>query len=87
LILINNTGTGSTAGKFQYADNAKIGTFDGFDWYITYDANSAAIPSLSGGNDVAIYSKPVPEPGTSILLGAGLLGVLILARRRRKRGT
>ena len=58
LFLINNTGTGATTGTFQYADDAKIGKFDGCDWYITYDANNAAIPSLNGGNDVAIYSVP-----------------------------
>ena len=51
---------GLTSGKFQYADKSLLGTFDGFNWYITYEANDAATPSLTGGNDVAIYS--VPEP-------------------------
>ena len=70
LFLINNTGLGATTGTFQYADNSLIGTFDGFNWYITYEANDAGTPSLSGGNDVAIYSA-VPEPTTLALLGVG----------------
>ena len=54
LFLINNSG--ALSGTFQYADKAEIGTYDGFNWYITYEANDAGAPSLSGGNDVAIYS-------------------------------
>ena len=83
LFLINNTGSGATTGTFQYADNSKIGTFDGFNWYITYDANNVASPSLNGGNDVAIYSVAVPEPATLVLLAAGLLSLLAFAWRRR----
>jgi autotransporter-associated beta strand protein len=82
LIIVNNTGTGATTGMFQYADNAKIGRFDGFDWYITYDANNAGTPSLNGGNDVAIYSAAVPEPSVLILLGIGAISLLAYAWRR-----
>jgi hypothetical protein len=67
LFLVNNTGTGSTSGMFQYADNAYVGAYDGFNWYITYDASNAVTPSLNGGNDVAIYSA-VPEPSAVVLL-------------------
>ncbi len=83
LFLINNTGTGATTGTFQYADNANIGTFDGFDWYITYDANNAASPSLDGGNDVAIYSRAVPEPSGLLLAMMGIAGLLAYVWRRR----
>ena len=48
LFLINNTGSGATTGTFQYADKSEIGAFDGFQWFITYEANDAATPSLTG---------------------------------------
>ena len=86
LFLINNTGLDANTGTFQYADKAEIGTFNGFNWYITYEANDAATPSLSGGNDVAIYSEPVPEPSTLALLVIGFLSLLAFAWRRRKCG-
>jgi autotransporter-associated beta strand protein len=80
LILINNTGTGATTGIFQYADNAKIGRFDGCDWYITYDASNGVTPSLNGGNDVAIYS--VPEPATLTLVAVSLAALLAYGWRK-----
>ncbi len=80
MFVINNTGSGATTGTFQYADDAKLGTFDGYDWYITYDANNAVSPSLNGGNDVAIYS--VPEPSALILLVVGVLALLFYAWQR-----
>jgi fibronectin-binding autotransporter adhesin len=84
LCLINSTGSGDTTGAFQYADDARIGTFDGFDWFITYDANYGTTPSLNGGNDVAIYSTAVPEPATLVLLATGLLSAFCLAGRKRR---
>jgi autotransporter-associated beta strand protein len=83
LFLINNTGSGTTTGEFQYADDERIGTFNGYDWFITYDANNVAIPSLNGGNDVAIYSV-VPEPSSMILLGFAA-GSFFFLRRKRPR--
>jgi hypothetical protein len=82
LFLINNTGTGTTTGTFQYEDNSKIGNFNGFDWYITYDANNTSTPALDGGNDVAIYTV-VPEPGGLFLIVSALLAGLFLARTRK----
>jgi autotransporter-associated beta strand protein len=77
LFLIDNLGLGPTTGMFQYADNSLIGAFDGYDWYITYDANHGVSPNLNGGNDTAIYSFAVPEPASLILLSIGLLGLLV----------
>ena len=87
LFLIDNTGTSTTTGRFQYADNQAIGTYNGVTWYITYDADNGTTPALDGGNDVAIYAI-VPEPSTAILL-AGVLGVFAAYRglRRNRKGT
>lgn len=84
LFLINNTGAETTSGAFQYPDNAVIGRFNGYDWRITYDANNGVSPGLNGGNDVAVYSVAVPEPGTFVLLATSLLGVLVCAWRKRR---
>jgi fibronectin-binding autotransporter adhesin len=75
LFVISNTGSGTTFGTFQYADDTRIGTFNGHDWYITYDANNAIIPSLNGGNDVAIYS--VPELSSLALVGVAVACLLV----------
>ena len=82
LFLVNNTGSGLTSGTFQYADKSLIGMFDGDRWYITYEANDAGTPSLSGGNDVAIYT--VPEPATLALLGVGSIALLAYGWRARR---
>ena len=49
LFLIDNTGVGDTTGMFQYADDSRIGTFGGFHWFITYDADNGTLPGLDGG--------------------------------------
>ena len=79
LIVIDNTGVEAIAGTFQYADDAYIGTFNGCDWHITYDADNGIVPSLDGGNDVAIYS--VPEPSLAGLLA--VVGIYLLGSVRR----
>jgi hypothetical protein len=37
----------------------------------------------TGGGDITATLGPIPEPGTLMLLGTGLLGMLVRKRTRR----
>ncbi len=50
----------------------------GFKDGLEFDSNGDIVPIISGGNGTA----PVPEPGTMILLGIGLLGFAGLTRKQ-----
>lgn len=59
--------------------------FEGMDAnYIFIGGNEQTVASLGEDQDFAI-AAPVPEPGTIVLLGAGLLGLGIYGRRRSKK--
>jgi autotransporter-associated beta strand protein len=79
IFLILNNGSDAVTGTFTgLAQGATAATFGGFDWVISYTANSTDT-TFTGGNDVALMA--IPEPSTALLGGLGVLGLL---RRRRK---
>ena len=71
---------GNLTGKFFGLENEGdwVGSFGGFDLFITYQAGD--------GNDIALYTSAVPEPG-----GLGILfissAVILVWRRRKKDST
>lgn len=67
---------------------ADAGGYAGFDngQYSLYIANAGSQPSGAGTPQNYIGLSPVPEPGSVVLLGSGMLGcVAVLYRRRRQR--
>jgi fibronectin-binding autotransporter adhesin len=79
IFLILNDGIDAVNGTFfGLAQGATAATFGGFDWIISYEANSTS-SSFLGGNDVAL--RAIPEPSAALLGG---LSILALLRRRRR---
>ena len=72
--------------------SSTVGTWQQFSTLWTADANFANISIINGntnydGNDFAIDDitlNPVPEPGTVLLLGIGMIGVVLGKRRMSK---
>jgi autotransporter-associated beta strand protein len=79
IFLILNDGADAVSGTFSgLAQGATAANFGGFDWIISYEANSTS-SSFLGGNDVAL--RAIPEPSAALLGG---LSALALLRRRRR---
>jgi autotransporter-associated beta strand protein len=82
-ILLNDGADAITGTYAGLANGALVENFGGFNWTISYFADSTAGPSgsFTGGNDIALRANAIPEPNVAALLGC--LGVLLILRRRR----
>jgi fibronectin-binding autotransporter adhesin len=79
LFILLNDGFDAITGTYSgFAQGATVATYGGFDWAISYLADSAG-NTFIGGNDIALMA--VPEPNAAALIGG--FGVLALLRRRR----
>ena len=77
-ILLNNDAD-AVSGTFSgLAQGDVVTSFGGFNWLISYMANSGT-NQFTGGNDVALMAT-VPEPRAALIGGLGLLA--LLCRRR-----
>jgi autotransporter-associated beta strand protein len=77
-ILLNDESDAINGTFSGLAQDAIVTNYGGFDWKISYTADSTG-NTFTGGNDVALMA--VPEPNVAALLGG--LGMLALLRRRR----
>ncbi len=64
-------------------DEISVGSSTGYSRYFDHEPFSQ---SYSFGPDTTFSITAVPEPSAYLMLGAGLLGVGALARRRQRRG-
>ena len=84
IFILLNDGVDAITGTYTgLADGALVTSFGGFDWTISYFADSTVGPSgsFTGGNDIALRANAIPEPNVAALLGC--LGVILILRRRR----
>ena len=54
---------------------------------LQFDSPSTGVLNSSGGNAAVIVNRVVPEPGTFVMLGTGLIGLAGMAMRKLKLGT
>ncbi len=79
IFILLNDGSDTINGTYTgLAQGATVTNYGGYNWVISYTANSGGSPSFTGGNDIALMA--IPEPKTALL---GCLGVLLFLRRRR----
>lgn len=81
-ILIND-GTDPVIGTFNGLPEGALVDVSGQKLFITYQANFEGVPSLTGGNDIALV-VPEPTAGVSLLMGVSSLLGLKRFRRRSK---
>ena len=70
---------GTRTGNFALSEGQQVGTYGGIPLYVTFQAGN--------GNDVGLFTQPVPEPSTWCLamVAACLVGLRAAWRRRGSR--
>lgn len=84
--LLSSVTAGQNAiGAVGYTANANGISFDfGTNSILNFESPFIIGYGVTCGNDVIYQAAPVPEPGTFALLGAGLLGLGLYARRKKQ---
>ncbi len=85
--LMVNDDADPVVGTFAGLPDESVVAIGGFDFRISYDANTAngTTGTLNGGNDVALQAlENVPEPGALVALASGT--GMLMGRRRFRQG-
>jgi hypothetical protein len=79
VFILTNDAADAIIGTYNsFAQGAVVANYGGFDWRISYLADSVG-STFTGGNDIALMA--IPEPNAAALLAG--FGLFALLRRRR----